>query len=258
MKSGLPIVKSIDFTAFARSSSDGHPEVTGILLRSGAAEFSLERRFRLRAGELYVIPARAPHAFIGALDQRTQGWVFNLGEQFDRVPSLQIVSALSERQATDLGAWLDRIEVERNNGDACSTAMSQALYNAVSIECARVIGVAGCSKYSRRVSSALQIISKEYASALRPRDIAERVGVTPAHLSHEVRRMTGRTPSEWISRARIDAAKLLLLTCAHTVSAIAMSVGYADVSQLNRQFRQATGMSPHAWRRANKASHSTN
>ena len=59
-------------------------------------------------------------------------------------------------------------------------------------------------------------------------------------------------------RTRVDAAKSLLLTSRSSIAAIAETVGYADVSQLNRAFRQLTNTSPAAWRRANGASFSTN
>jgi AraC-like DNA-binding protein len=150
------------------------------------------------------------------------------------------------------------MDAEQRSGDACSIAMREAIFRAIYIECARLTGAASCGDHPRLVSGALQIISKEYRTALRPRDIAERVGVTAAHLSHELRRRTGRSPSEWIAQARIDAAKLRLLSSRDSVSTIAAAVGYTDVSQLNRQFRQLTSMSPHAWRNANKASHPAN
>jgi transcriptional regulator GlxA family with amidase domain len=57
---------------------------------------------------------------------------------------------------------------------------------------------------------------------------------------------------------RVEAAKSMLLTTRHSITTVAEAVGYADVSQLNRSFRQFAGTSPAAWRRANHASSSTN
>lgn len=256
MQRAAPLVKAVDFAALGRAGSAGHAQARGILLSEGAVEFSLDRRVALRAGQLYVIPPRVPHAFFGASVGGARGWTFDLAESFSGITSRNFVTRLDEQKAAELSAWLSRIDVEQRRGDACANALSEALYRAVSIECARTIGIASCSSHSRIVTDALQIMSREYASALRPRDIAARVGVTPAHLSHEVRRQTGRPPSDWICQARIDAAKLLLVSSAQSVSAIAACVGYGDVSQLNRQFRQTTGASPDAWRRTNKRSRS--
>jgi AraC-like DNA-binding protein len=247
----MSAVHLYDFNSFGSSSSDGHEHAGAILLRSGAGEFSLKRKFTLRAGELYVIPAGAPHAFFGALEDHTEGWIFQLSDDFNRLNARNAVAALQERRSADLSAWLERIHTEQRDGSACSVALSEALYRAVHIECARAMGIATCAQYSPLVTNALQVVRSEFATALRPRDIASRVGVTAAHLSHEVKRQTGRSPSEWIAHTRIEAAKLRLLSSRDTVSDIAESVGYADVSQLNRQFRHALGLSPQAWRQAN-------
>jgi AraC-like DNA-binding protein len=219
----------------------------------------LQRRFTLRAGSLYVIPAGAPHGFHGALETGTEGWGFQLGADFNRVSARSTVAALQEAGIADLHAWLQRIHTEQRDQNACSLAMQEALYKAVHIECARAMGLATCSGHTPVVANALKIIQAEFEAPLRPRDIAARIGVTPAHLSHELRLRTGRSPSEWISHTRIEAAKLRLLSSRDTVSAIAEAVGYADVSQLNRQFRKMMGASPDTWRRsnANSARHAT-
>ena len=258
MSHELTPIKRMEFAALEPMSSTGHPHAAGILLRTGAAEFSLRKRFTLRAGELYVIPAGAPHAYLRSLEEGTVGWAFALPDNFNRVRARTPVAQLEEPSRVDIDAWLHRIEGEQRNGSACSLAMRDALCRAVYIECARAMEVAGCASHSRVITSALQVITAEYAASLRPRDIAARVGVTASHLSHELQRVTGRSPSEWIIHTRVDAAKLQLVSSDVPVSHIAEAVGYSDVSQLNRHFRRVTGYSPDAWRRANKARHPAN
>jgi AraC-like DNA-binding protein len=254
----MQIVQRIDFSALCGGSAEGHATAKGILMTSGCVDVALDRRFSVCAGDLYVIPARAPHAFFGALSQNASGWGFDLGEQFELLDSRKAVMHLDETRAADLQNWLNRIVLEQRNRDACSRALCESLTRALRIECARAVGVARCDNQSRIVAAALEIISSEYAQSLRPKDIAERIGVSPAHLSHELQRRTGRSPTEWIMHTRVEAAKSLLLTSRRAISAVAEAVGYADVSQLNRTFRQLTGTSPAAWRRANDASSSTN
>ncbi|MBX5460851.1 MAG: helix-turn-helix domain-containing protein [Steroidobacteraceae bacterium] len=253
MTQHLPRIQRMTFSTLPRASSPGHAWTTGILLRSGAAECSLERRFVLRPGELYVIPARARHAFLGPQEANTEGWAFTLPDTFGCVSSKRPVMPLGERSHVDLDAWLLRIYSEQFTTNACSRALRDALYQAVHIECARALGLGHCASESRLVSRALDVIQAGFRNALRPRDIAARIGVSPAHLSHEMRRQTGRSPSEWIIHARIEAAKQHLLSAEVSVRTVAEQVGYADVSQLNRHFLRETGLSPDRWRRANKA-----
>jgi len=251
-------VQRIDFSALRGGSSEGHATATGILMTSGCVEMALERRFSVCAGDLYVIPAGAPHWFHGAVSQEAVGWGFDLGERFELLDTRKAVTRLDEPSAADLQSWLNRIVREQRNRDACSRALCESLTRALHIECARAVGVARCDNQSRVVAAALEIISSEYTQALRPKDIAERIGVSAPHLSHELQRRTGRSPSQWIMHTRVEAAKSLLLTTRHAITTVAEAVGYADVSQLNRTFRQLTGTSPAAWRRANHASSSTN
>jgi AraC-like DNA-binding protein len=253
-----PNVQQIDFSALRGGSSEGHATTTGILVTSGCVEVALDRRFSVCAGDLYVIPARAPHSFHGALSGNASGWGFDLGEQFELLDTRKAVMRLDEPRAADLQNWLNRIVIEQRNRDACSRALCESLTRALRIECARAVGIARCDNQSRVVAAALEIISSEYTQPLRPKDIAERIGVSAAHLSHELQRRTGRSPSEWIMHTRLEAAKSLLLTTRRPIAVVAESVGYADVSQLNRTFRQLTGTSPAAWRRANDTPTSTN
>jgi AraC-like DNA-binding protein len=160
---------------------------------------------------------------------------------------------LDERSHRDIDSWLLRIEGEQQRDSVCSLALRDALMKAVHIECARATGVGACGPHPPLVAEALEVIATDYAGPLRPRDIAARVGVSAAHLSHELKRVTGQSPSEWIMQARIDAAKSLLLSSDHPVHRVAEHVGYSDVSLLNRHFRRLTGLAPEAWRRANKA-----
>ena len=251
-------VQRIDFSTRRGGSSEGHDTATGILMIAGCAEMALDRRFSVCAGDLYVIPARAPHSFHGSLSSQAIGWGFDLGERFELADTRKAVTRLDETRAADLQNWLNRIVLEQCNRDACSRALCETLTRALHIECARAVGVARCDNRSRVVAAALDIINSEYTQPLRPKDIAERIGVSAAHLSHELQRRTGRSPSEWIMHARIEAAKSMMLTSRQSIATVAEAVGYADVSQLNRTFRQLIGTSPAAWRRANGASSSTN
>jgi AraC-like DNA-binding protein len=252
------IVHRIDFSTLRGGSAEGHATAKAILMTAGCVEMALDRRFSVCAGDLYVIPAGAPHSFHGPLSEHANGWGFDLGQHFELLDTRKAVIRLDEPRAADLQSWLNRIVIEQRNRDACSRALCESLTRALHIECARAVGVARCDNQSRVVVAALEIINSEYTQPLRPKDIAERIGVSAAHLSHELQRRTGRSPTEWIMQTRIEAAKSLLLTTRHAIATVAEAVGYADVSQLNRTFRQLTGTSPAAWRRANDAPSSTN
>src|SRR5687768_2345352 len=102
-----PTVHRIDFSSLRGGSAEGHATAKGILVTSGCVEVALDRRFSVCAGDLYVIPARAPHSFHGALSQQANGWGFDLGEQFELLDMRKAVMRLDEPRAADLQSWLN-------------------------------------------------------------------------------------------------------------------------------------------------------
>lgn len=243
-------VQALDLATMSPGRSEGHSYTVGILLRSGSADVQLRSRFTVRPGELYIVPAQAPHALNGA-SEGTTGWGFRLSAEL-RVPSRPARPIpLRDTDLDDLSSWLRRIHSEQHRADACSLAMKDSLLQAVHVQCARALSAGRCGAFSPLIARALTIIRSEFRTPLRPRDIAERVGVTAAHLSHEFKRRTGRSPSEWLESTRMDAARRGLLLTRATVSAVAEQAGIQDVSQFHRQFRRTHGLTPDAWRRAN-------
>jgi AraC-like DNA-binding protein len=57
------------------------------------------------------------------------------------------------------------------------------------------------------------------------------------------------TPIAYLNRYRITQAKRLLKETDHTITQIAMDVGFSDSGYFSRVFRRETGMSPEAYRR---------
>jgi transcriptional regulator GlxA family with amidase domain len=69
-------------------------------------------------------------------------------------------------------------------------------------------------------------------------------------LSRQFRAQVGTTPHEWLVRARVDRAKVLLETTSLPIERIAPSVGFGSVAAFRAQFRRIAGTSPLAYRRA--------
>jgi AraC-like DNA-binding protein len=84
---------------------------------------------------------------------------------------------------------------------------------------------------------------------------AERIGVTPAHLTEAVKAATGRTAAQLVREARIREAERFLLRTDLTVRQVASRVGFADPAYFCRFFRRETGSSPGDFRRAGEKHH---
>lgn len=77
---------------------------------------------------------------------------------------------------------------------------------------------------------------------------ADKLYVTPKHLSGTLKRVTGRPIQSWINEAVIIEAKSMLKTSNKTVLQISEELHFANPSFFGRYFKQYTGMTPIQYR----------
>lgn len=85
-------------------------------------------------------------------------------------------------------------------------------------------------------------------SGLKERDVADAVGVSPSHLSRLLMSHTGHGFSWHLRTVRVEHAKLLLLSSTLTMKELAAALGFTRPSEFTRQFKEATGATPSAYR----------
>ncbi len=78
--------------------------------------------------------------------------------------------------------------------------------------------------------------------------LARKAGVPSRIISRAINAQTGQNVSQWVNRARIDAACHLLQTTQLTVSNVMLESGFVTKSNFNREFRRIKGCSPSEWR----------
>ncbi|MFB7591182.1 AraC family transcriptional regulator [Streptomyces sp. NPDC056169] len=109
---------------------------------------------------------------------------------------------------------------------------------AVAEEFARLVAATGADTADDRAAAARSV-----------RECAERIGVTPGHLTEAVRAATGRTPGALLREARTREAQRLLIGTGLTIRQIAARVGFDDPAYFCRFFRRETGHSPGHFRK---------
>lgn len=95
-----------------------------------------------------------------------------------------------------------------------------------------------------------QLIEENYHLNYAVRDYAEKLAVTPNHLTETVREVTGRTSNDMIHERTIIEAKKLLRYTELSVSQVAYKLHFKDPSYFARFFKKHTGMSPDQFRKA--------
>ena len=102
-------------------------------------------------------------------------------------------------------------------------------------------------------SAAMGIMQEEFAQLYGVDEVAERLGVSPPHLTRIFSKAVGIPPGRFLRQQKINCAKQLLTQPDMTVSLTAQLVGFADVHYFSRVFRKETGMLPTAYRKTHAA-----
>lgn len=94
------------------------------------------------------------------------------------------------------------------------------------------------------VEAAVSIIQEEFPFLEGVEELAERLEVSAAHLGRVFSRKIGISPGKYITRVRIEYAKLLLRDPDATIGYAAEASGFANANYFAKVFRRETGLSP--------------
>jgi AraC family transcriptional regulator len=89
-------------------------------------------------------------------------------------------------------------------------------------------------------------------------DLCALVQRSEAHFARSFRRTFGASPRAFVVRRRVELAAQYMLTTDGALSEIALRCGFTDQAHLCKHFRQVTGETPAAWRRAHRSHHEGN
>jgi AraC family transcriptional regulator len=94
----------------------------------------------------------------------------------------------------------------------------------------------------------LECIESRIAEPLRIRHLAHEAGMSPFHFSRMFKRTTGESPHRYLTRHRIEKAKLLLAASDLPIVAVASAVGYLTQAHFTSSFGRHVGVTPKTFR----------
>jgi AraC family transcriptional regulator len=103
-----------------------------------------------------------------------------------------------------------------------------------------------------QVRRVCEYIDANITNRLLVADLCVLVQRSEAHFARSFRLTFGESPHAYVVRHRLELAAGYMLQTEMELSEIALRCGFSDQAHLCRRFRQATGQSPAAWRRALK------
>lgn len=98
------------------------------------------------------------------------------------------------------------------------------------------------------IAEILKYIDSQKDNILNVYEVAERFGVSPSNLSHQFKRATGETLSNYIAEHKLRVARELLISTDMDVAQIGERLGYTHPSSFIRMFHKVEGITPAQYR----------
>ena len=128
------------------------------------------------------------------------------------------------------------------------------LYETLSIYASHIDGEATNKNNVRRKEDVfyrfLLLVEANYQKERSVNFYAEKLSITPKHLSAVAKETSGHTAGEWIDSYVILEAKLLLHNSELTIQEISTKLNFANQSFFGKYFKHHTGMSPRSYRQS--------
>lgn len=134
-----------------------------------------------------------------------------------------------------------------NNLALCSLC-EVLFYNTLGIYASRINTTSHFSRREELLTSFIELIEKHFRSERTVSFYAEKLFVTPKHLSAVLKEISGKTAGEWIDYRVILEAKLLLRTTGMNIQEISLALNFSNQSFFGKYFKHLTGISPRDYR----------
>jgi AraC-like DNA-binding protein len=198
-------------------------------------------------GDLYVLPARVPHAV------RSDGAWENICVLYGGGEGIleTMPRTIDLRSHPEVRRWLADLCDFHDSYPARPGPVADSLLLAV------LNSAAEAEHHQRftgdlhpRVAAAVAYLRRRPDADVAPADLAAATCTSYSHLSALFRARFGHGPLEFHRGIRMERAQTLLLDPYVSVGEVASRLGYEDVNYFVRLFRKTFGVSPNRWRRS--------
>lgn len=242
-----------------------------MLVRQGELNLSCNlNRFSLVKGSLFFVAPKLFYEIISlAADTKLVGIVFNskfISQNGLHLTSLDVLRTLSseilphyelsEEDIYILQSLFNVLLVKAGITDAHNQDKESALH------CVLAVLYESVSIYKRHQTleqvkltrkeaitlNFLQLLSERFMEERSAQYYADSLFITPRHLSHVVKEITGKSARELIDDAVIMQAKILLATPSYNIAKVSESLQFSDQSFFGKFFKKRVGITPSDYR----------
>ncbi|MGF6536530.1 AraC-like DNA-binding protein [Paraburkholderia sp. GAS206C] len=212
---------------------------------------------QIDSGSAWLIPAGAQHDYAGIGENRQL--VLDLPAAsmavperlFDRARAVSVDASLRQLvhciAASAMGHTpaADDLSTRRFHWDAAARLCAAMLADAGTTRSATVSGALGAGLDFARIDRWLRAHLSE---SLRIADLAAHCGFGMRRFHQLFIEAFGETPNRYLQRLRLDTSITLLADPRHSLTDIALDVGFGDQSAYTHAFTRRFGLAPGQWR----------
>lgn len=257
----FPIIereKNLPFYITCIGEADPQPEISRpegyqypqiILCSEGSGILQTEGMERqITAGTAYFLPAGTPHSYFRTDSVWRTHYVsftgysaeillrqFGLTEAGVFPVDLGIMRSIFQRM-------INTLKSDKFYGGYTASAI---LYEYIIEFNRQIIGAESrFASESASLTPVLSYIDTHYSEVIDLETLCGLIQVTPQYLCRLFRKRLGIRPLEYITRRRIQQAKVYLREGEKTIKEIALEVGYTDAGYFSAVFKRSEGVSP--------------
>ena len=214
------------------------------------------REFHLRPGHAYLIPPYA-NLDLGTPDAVTIWWVHaevtlaGVAGVFSVLPPEFEIGPPSGLAAARI---LDRLLVARAQSGVGSELAAKGLF-------LELLGLfyppgreaeapVGRRDEWRRFQAVFELVRRQFSRRLSVAELAAAAGLERSYFSVRFRALCGLSPAQYVTRCRVERARVLLQDTGVKLEAVARETGFHDAFHFSRTFKRLTGRFPSASRGA--------
>ncbi|MDE6178479.1 MAG: helix-turn-helix domain-containing protein [Duncaniella sp.] len=121
-------------------------------------------------------------------------------------------------------------------------------YTTLGIYALRTREISYKSRREEILSQFIEVLEQNFRTERSVNYYADRLFVTPKHLSAVLKEMSGQTAGEWIDKRVILEAKLMLRSTGMNIQEISTALNFSNQSFFGKYFKHLTGISPRDYR----------
>lgn len=246
-----------------------HPEIEISYCVSGSYVIKVNKKeYKINGGSIAVVNSMMPHEFIGFGGGKRLTIEIGpamLGEYFEPFINhgFDILVFNSEKQDSklleNLKLTLNEIaENHSNRPEFYELSLKGNLYKTVWILlqlCLQTESIKAVSKKQyevQKIEKALEIIYKQYDTALNIEKVSNLCGYTKSNFCKIFKNITGETFHNVLNKHRVEIACVQLRESGEAIEKIAQNTGFCDTKSFCRVFKNVMGESAGSYRKKNR------